>query len=137
MKRPDWDKIKAEYISGMSCRKLADKYQVPVGTLQKRIRREHWTELRMQKGAKVDAKIVASVADKQAERAIKLSDTAAALLEQIALEAAQGTYKDSGSIKQITAALKDLQQIMGIKTEEKEQTITIQWDVPELQEYAK
>lgn len=134
--KPDWNTIKADYISGTSCRKLADKYQVPVGTLQKRIRREQWTALRMQKGAKVDAKIVASVADKQATRAVKLSDTAEALLEQIAYETAQGTYKDSSSVRQIVSALKDLQQIMGITMDTQEKDISVKWE-EQLEQYAE
>ena len=71
-----WRKLKAEYIAGgISQRKLADKYGVPFGTLQKRARVEKWNAKRK----KADEKAVEKVTQKTAEI---VADNAA-LCEQI------------------------------------------------------
>ena len=60
----NWRKIKAEYIAGgISQRKLAEKYGVPFGTLQKRARVEKWNSKRK----KAEEKAVEKVAQKTAE----------------------------------------------------------------------
>lgn len=60
----NWRKIKAEYIAGgISQHKIADKYGVPFGTLQKRARVEQWTAKR--KAA--EEKAVEKVSQKTAE----------------------------------------------------------------------
>lgn len=47
MSNVDWQKIKAEYLQGgTSYRKLAEKYEVPFSTLEKKARAEKWTKLR-------------------------------------------------------------------------------------------
>ena len=59
-----WRKIKGEYVAGgISQRALAEKYGVPFGTLQKRSRKEKWTEKRR----KAEEKAVEKVSQKTAE----------------------------------------------------------------------
>ena len=46
-KRVNWQKIKAEYVAGnISQRKLAQKHNVPISTLQARAHRGNWNEER-------------------------------------------------------------------------------------------
>ena len=59
-----WRKVKAEYIAGgISQRKLAEKYGIPFGTLQKRARVEKWNSKRK----KAEEKAVEKVTQKTAE----------------------------------------------------------------------
>lgn len=59
-----WRKVKAEYIAGgVSQRKLAEKYGIPFGTLQKRARVEKWNSKRK----KAEEKAVEKVTQKTAE----------------------------------------------------------------------
>ena len=83
----DWNKIKAEYISGgTSYRKLAKKYDVSLQTLSETARREKWTELRKQTQDKTDTKIIEKTATKQAKSAILISDTTETILRKVAFE---------------------------------------------------
>lgn len=83
----DWNKIKAEYISGgTSYRKLAKKYDVSLQTLSETARREKWTELRKQTQDKTDTKIIEKTATKQAKSAVLISDTTETILRKVAFE---------------------------------------------------
>lgn len=119
MPNPNWKKIKAEYIAGgTSYRKLAQKYSVSFNTLTKRAKLENWTDLRKQKDEKFTTKIVETVAEREAKKNTTLQDTADALLQRIYEGVNSGEFViDTQSIKQITGALKDLQQIKGVKSE--------------------
>ena len=47
MSKPDWAKIRAEYITGgISQRKLAAKYNVSETTLMKKAAAENWSKLK-------------------------------------------------------------------------------------------
>ena len=71
---PNWKKIKAEYIrGGISQQKLADKYGVHRSTLQGRMQREGWQQLRDEASAKTGQKLVDEIADSQADILAKLS----------------------------------------------------------------
>ena len=64
---PNWKKIKAEYIrGGISQQKLADKYGVHRSTLQGRMQREDWNQLRNEASAKAGLKLVEKTAEKEA-----------------------------------------------------------------------
>ena len=115
---PDWKKIKAEYIRGVSYRKLADKYGVSFSSIQKRGAKEKWTDLRKISSRKSDEKIVESVASREAKRVDGIQTVADLLLERIKEGVTKGTLIiDSQSIRQITASLKDLRDIKGMKSE--------------------
>lgn len=71
---PNWKKIKAEYIrGGISQQKLADKYGVHRSTLQARMQREGWQQLRDAALAKTGQKLVDEIADSQADILAKLT----------------------------------------------------------------
>lgn len=112
----DWKKIKAEYIAGgTSYRKLAEKYGVSFNTLKTRAKDEQWYNLRQQKDLKTTTKLVETISDKEAERAINIVDVADKLLEKIAT-LADSVY-DADSLKKLTSAIKDLKDIKGIKSD--------------------
>ena len=90
---PNWKKIKAEYVrGGISQQKLADKYGIHRSTLQGRMQREGWQQLRAEASAKSGQKLVETTADIQA-------DTVARML-QMQSEAALAIYgKLLGTLK--------------------------------------
>lgn len=112
----EWKKIKAEYISGgTSYRKLAEKYGISRSKLQAVATRENWVDLKSQTQAKTESKIVNSISDKEAKKAVDIFCVADRILEKI-LEAAECVH-DTQSIKQLTSAIKDIKDIKGIKSE--------------------
>ena len=113
----DWKRIKAEYIAGgTSYRKLAEKYGVSFNTLKTHAVEEQWHKLRQQKDKKVTTKIVESLSDKDAEKAVDIIDVADKLLGKIS-DLMEEMVIDTQSLKQLTSALKDLKEIKGIKSE--------------------
>ena len=112
----DWKKIKAEYIAGgTSYRKLAEKYGVSRSKLQAKATREKWVDLQCQAQAKTEAKMVDSISDQEAKKAIDIIDVADKLLEKIGVLA--DMVADADSLKKLTSAIKDLKDIKGIKSE--------------------
>ena len=112
----DWKRIKAEYIAGgTSYRKLAEKYKVSFSTLRKVAAKEQWTDLRNKAGAKTDTKIIESISDKDAKKAVNIIDVADKLLSKI--EELAEIVGDADSIKKLTSAIKDLKDIKGIKSD--------------------
>ena len=112
----NWQKIKAEYIAGgTSYRKLAEKYNVPFGTLRRVAEREGWTQKRAQVAHKADTKMIESISDGVAEKAVDIIDVADRLLSKITdvIECVTTTQ----DIRHLTSALKDLKDIKGIKSE--------------------
>lgn len=84
----DWKRIKAEYIAGgTSYRKLAEKYGVSFSTLRKVAAKEQWRELRNKAGAKRDTKIIDSVSNSEAKKAVdklaRVSDLTDRLLDKL------------------------------------------------------
>lgn len=115
---PDWKKIKAEYIRGVSYRKLADKYGVSFSTIQKVGAKEKWTDLRKKSSRKADEKIVESVASREAKRVDGIQTVADMLLQKISEGVSDGSLiVDTQSIRHITSSLKDLRDIKGYKSE--------------------
>lgn len=112
----DWKRIKAEYIAGgTSYRKLAEKYDVSRSKLQAKATSEKWVELKSQTQAKTESKIVESISDQEAKKAVDIIDVADSLLEK-AKELMDTMVIDTQSFKQLTSALKDLKEIKGYKS---------------------
>jgi len=90
---PNWEAIKADYlIGGISQQKLADKHGIPRSTLQLRIKREGWRELREAVSQKAEEKL--------ADRAAKIqADTLAQLMEMRAQAAIDAYRKVIENIK--------------------------------------
>ena len=113
----DWKRIKAEYIAGgTSYRKLAEKYGVSFNTLKTHAVEEQWHKLRQQKDKKTTTKIVESLSDKDAEKAVDIIDVANKLLGKIS-ELMDAIPLDTQSMKHLTSALKDLKEIKGFKSD--------------------
>ncbi len=112
-----WQKIKAEYIAGgTSYRKLAEKHGVSFNTLKTRAKEEQWYKLRQQKEHRTTTKIVESLSDKDAEKAVDIIDVADKLLGKIS-KLMDAVPLDTQSMKHLTSALKDLKEIKGFKTD--------------------
>ena len=116
---PNWKKIKAEYIrGGVSYRKLAEKYGVSFSTLRKVASKEKWTDLRNKAGAKMDSKIVESIASQEAKRVDRVNSIADKLLTRIEECVDDGSiFAVSKGLKDITSALKEIRDIKGMKSE--------------------
>lgn len=112
----DYSKLKKEYLRGnISYRELAKKYDAPFGTLRKVAAKEQWTRLRAQARAKADTKIIDSISDKEAQRAVDIIDVADKLLGKIS-DLMDAVPLDTQSMKHLTSALKDLKDIKGYKS---------------------
>ena len=80
----NWRKLKAEYIAGgISQRQLAAKYNIAVGTLEKRARLEKWTKARKRAEEKTAAKVVEKTAEAVADNATLLERAKKALLMRV------------------------------------------------------
>ena len=81
----DWTKIKSEYITTdkSSYRKLAEKYNISLGTLCKRAQRENWPALKQQSYDKKVSKTIASVEDKQVKKLERILSITDKLLDKI------------------------------------------------------
>lgn len=112
----DWKRIKAEYIAGgTSYRKLAEKYGVSFNTLKTHAVEEQWHKLRQQKDKKTTTKVIETISDKEAQRAVDIIDVADKLLGKIS-ELMDAVPLDTQSMKHLTSALKDLKDIKGYKS---------------------
>ena len=114
----DFSKLKKEYLKGnTSYRKLAEKYNVPFGTLRKVAAKEKWKELRDKTRAKTDTKTVEVISTKEAERAERLLSASDRLLERIEglIEefTAAEVALDRTTLKQLTGALLDIKKLQG------------------------
>lgn len=123
----DWQAIKTEYITTQtSYRKLAQKYGVSRVQIGNVGRDEKWVELRRQHLDNTVTKTVAAVENAQVNRAKKMQSVADKLLLKIeALVDRPGMMPKD--IRSLVAAVKDLKEIQGVKSEldEKEQRARI------------
>ena len=118
----DWKKLRAEYIAGgTSYRRLAEKYNIPFGTLKRVALKEKWADLREQCKQKSVTKIVEIESDKQAERMRRLLTVSDKLLSAVedAVEQFQAgeLLLDKGALKSLSGTIKDIKDIQSIKTE--------------------
>ena len=118
----DWKKLRAEYIAGgTSYRKLAEKHNIPFGTLKRVALKEKWADLREQCKQKSATKIVEIESDRQAERMKRLLTVSDELLDCV--EDAVRKFKaeelmlDKGALKSLSGTIKDIKDIQSIKTE--------------------
>lgn len=84
----DWNKIRSEYINGnISYAKLAKKYEVAIQTLKDRAIREKWFAQKQEQQAKIklktDQKAAEKLAEREANRLLRISDAADRLLAKI------------------------------------------------------
>ena len=118
----DWQAIKTEYITtDTSYRKLAQKHgvsHVQIGNVGKE---EKWVELRRQYLDKTFAKTVEKISQKEASRAAKIYSVADKLLLQIEAIVNREELLGEKTIRMLTASVKDLKEIHGVKSKLDEQ----------------
>ena len=124
----DWQAIKTEYITTeTSYRKLAEKYgvsRVQIGNVGKE---ENWVELRRQHLDRTVTKTVAAVENAQVNRAKKIQNVADKILNKIEAMVDRPEPLTEKAIRSLTAAVKDLKEIQGVKSvlDEQEQMARI------------
>ena len=73
--KPDWNRIKAEYVSGVeSMKSLSEKHGVPFSTIRRRSERENWTADREAARIEIRQKVVRETAKKTADNATLAAD---------------------------------------------------------------
>ena len=114
----DWQTIKTEYITtDISYRKLADKYGVSTTQICNVGRKEKWVEQREQYLNKVTAKTIEKTSQQEANRAAKIHSVADKLLAKIEKMVDQEEPISEKGIRALTAAVKDLKEIHGVKSD--------------------
>lgn len=113
----DWQAIKTEYITtDTSYRKLAQKYGVSTTQICNVGRDEKWVEQREQYLNKTTAKTIEKISQQEANRAAKFHSVADKLLNKIdAL--ADRPWMMPKDVRYLVAAMKDLKEIHGIKSD--------------------
>lgn len=111
----DWTAARDEYIQGgVTYRQLAAKYSVPLRTLGKRAKAEDWVGLRQQVVDKSATLAADAAAQAKADMATRIYDAAGQMLDKV-LDALQGDITPK-EIRALTAAVKDIREIVGIKS---------------------
>lgn len=119
---PDWKKIKAEYVRGVSYRRLSEKYGVSFSSIQKRGASEKWTDLRKKAGRKADEKLVESIASQEHKRVEMFNSITEKLLQRISDGLDDGTIVLSPKgYNDLTAALKNLNSLKSRMDEAEQQ----------------
>ena len=115
----DWQAIKTEYITtDTSYRKLAEKYgvsRVQIGNVGKE---EGWVELRRQHLDNTVTKTVEAISEQEVNRAKRILTVADKLLNKIEamVDAVGPEAIPAKSIRALTAAVKDLKEIQGVRS---------------------
>ena len=113
----DWQAIKTEYITTQtSYRKLAQKYGIHFKVISGRGKDEGWVELRTQFQDKTLTDTLDKISKQEASRAAKIYSVADKLLLKIERIADSDKPLASKDIRALTAAVKDLKEIGGVKT---------------------
>ena len=114
----DWKKLKAEYIAGgTSYRKLAEKYGVPLTTLQRIAKKENWVGLRQQAEAKTDTKIIESVSRNNAKIDDKYYRLVDMLLDKTEELIVTTPIWQPTTLKELATTMKYLKECKGIKSD--------------------
>ena len=113
----DWQAIKTEYITtDTSYRKLAQKYGVSATQICNVGRDEKWVEQREQYLNDTTAKTLKKISDQEASRAAKIHSVADKLLHKIEAMVDYGDFNEKG-IRALAAAVKDLKEIQGVRSD--------------------
>lgn len=102
----NWEQIKTEYITTekSSYRKLAEKYEISLGTLCNRAKNEKWAELKKQHYDKTVTKSVEKIEKSKVDkmtRIIAVADRLLAKIEQAVNELDIQLYKNVEKVKEI------------------------------------
>ena len=119
-KAANWKKIKTEYITtDTSYRKLAEKYGIRYTVIGERAKAEGWVAARKQYRDETVTKTVDAIAQQEIDRAARVRTVADKLLDKIEamVDTAEPTDMTAKAIRALTAAVKDLREIQGIKSD--------------------
>ena len=123
----DWQAIKTEYITTeTSYRKLSQKYGIGYQAICHRSKEEGWIAMREQHKNNTITKTLEQISQQEANRAVKIHSVADKLLLKIeALADRPGMMPKD--VRSLVAAVKDLKEIQGVKSDldEKEQKARI------------
>ena len=130
MPKTDWIKIKNEYINtGISQRKLAEKYGISVSTLTKRANKEKWQQAKETQCKKIETALQQKTADKIVKSEVdrianilalgdKLSAKIDKAIGQLETAIVDGEEVDTGivdvrGLRSLVQSVKDLKEIAG------------------------
>ena len=113
----DWEPIRTEYVTDKtaSYRGLAAKYGVSRRSIEYRARREMWHDLRKAAEKAVAEKTIAVAAEAAEDRVRRIGDIVSALLIAVEERVQQGLIGSMSEVRQLTAALKDIKELSGIR----------------------
>lgn len=114
----DWKRIEAEYITTeTSYRKLAQKYGLNQATIAQRAKAEDWVGKRKRQASTTQAKIIGAVEGQKVNRAVRLQRVADKLLDKVEMILDEPGGVASGSLRNISATLRDIKEIQMIRSE--------------------
>ena len=112
----DWQAIKTEYITtDTSYRKLAQKYEIHYKVISDRGKNEGWVGLRSQYRDKTLTDSLDKISKNESDRAARIHSVADKLL--IKIEAMAENVETAKDLRALTAAMKDLKEIQGVKSD--------------------
>lgn len=116
-----WRKLKAEYVAGgISQRKLAEKYGIPFGTLQKQARLKKWNDARKKAEEKAVEKVTQKTAEAVADNAVLIERVKTGLLQRLVKMVEEYPEKNAAEIKKkengayLTYRIKDVAAILSV-----------------------
>ena len=113
----DWQAIRTEYITThTSYRKLAQKYGVNYSVIAEKGKDEDWVGQRDQFHIKTQTKTLEKISQQEANRAAKIHSVADKLLAKIEKMVEQEEPISEKGIRALTAAVKDLKEIQGVRS---------------------
>ena len=116
----DWQKIETEYITtDTSYRKLSQKHGVHYQAICHKSKEGGWIAKREQFRNDTVTKTVDAIGDQTVDRATKVMNVADKLLQKIevVVEAGDPRSMNAKSIRALTASVKDLMEVLGIRPE--------------------
>lgn len=115
----DWKTIKTEYITdeSSSYRKLAEKYGVSLTAIVGRSKKENWVEEKQRFKNKTETKSLEKISEQQSDRVAKFMQLTDTLTEKLIQAFEVIDPSDTQGLRQLTASLKDLKEMQGVKSE--------------------
>lgn len=124
----DWEKIKTEYITeAVTYRQLAEKYQVPLGTVKKRGAVEQWRAQREKKDPELPREPLAWEETDTQRRTRRLLTVADQMLTKVAQALNEPETLSGTELRSLAGTLKNIKEIQMIQSplDEREQRIKI------------
>lgn len=116
----DWKTIETEYVTtDISHRQLSEKYGVTRSRISQYASKEKWREKRDKHRAKIVAKAVNVIGNKQADRAAKLFTASDLLLDKVInlLKGEGAPLADTSVMRDVSVVLKNLKDVQMIRSE--------------------